>query len=269
MLVPQSPNDQSIRVLVIVADPMTARLLCADLRRHAQFHITECAPDADSISSYLADDPPNTLLLIGVESRKAVLDLLPLIRQVRNQYPRIRPIMLLDDSSRELIAELFRAGAKGVFSRSEYDAQLLCRCIRCVASGQIWANSEQLGFVLDSFTETASLNVFNARGEEMLTRREKDVVRLVAEGFGNREIAQQLGLSVHTIKNYLFNVFEKLGISSRAELVMYVLSNSDNAVARAEDKDQPCPDKKPVQGYRPHRDAQFHVGPRVVKRFAG
>jgi DNA-binding NarL/FixJ family response regulator len=152
-----------------------------------------------------------------------------LLRQVRNRYPSARPVMLLDDSSREFIAELFRAGAKGVFSRSEYDAQLLCRCIRCVSSGQIWANSEQLGFVLDVFAETASLNVFNASGEKMLTRREKDVVRLVAEGFGNREIAQQLGLSVHTIKNYLFNVFEKLGISSRSELVMYVLSNSDNA----------------------------------------
>jgi DNA-binding NarL/FixJ family response regulator len=48
-------------------------------------------------------------------------------------------------------------------------------------------------------------------------------------------IPQQLGLSEHTVKNYLFNVFDKLGISSRAELVMYTLSNSDNGLLPADE----------------------------------
>ena len=90
----------------------------------------------------------------------------------------------------------------------------------------MWAKSEQLCFVLDAFVETAPMHILSAKGEELLTPREKDVVRLVADGFGNREVAQQLGLSAHTVKNYLFNIFDKLGCSSRAELIMYVLSNS-------------------------------------------
>jgi len=54
-----------------------------------------------------------------------------------------------------------------------------------------------------------------------LTDREVQVVRLVAEGYTNREISQALGLSEHTIKNYMFRVFDKVGVSSRVELAIY------------------------------------------------
>ena len=50
-------------------------------------------------------------------------------------------------------------------------------------------------------------------------------MRLVAEGLGNREIAEQLALSEHTVKNYLFHIFDKLGISNRVELVLYAVTN--------------------------------------------
>jgi DNA-binding CsgD family transcriptional regulator len=60
----------------------------------------------------------------------------------------------------------------------------------------------------------------------LLTKREEDVVRLLAEGMQNREIARELNLSEHTIKNYLFHIFDKLGVSSRVELILYAVSNS-------------------------------------------
>jgi DNA-binding CsgD family transcriptional regulator len=57
-----------------------------------------------------------------------------------------------------------------------------------------------------------------------LTRREEEVVRLVAEGMRNEEISQQLAITEHTVRNYLCRIFEKLGLSSRVELVLYALS---------------------------------------------
>ena len=59
-----------------------------------------------------------------------------------------------------------------------------------------------------------------------LTKREEDVVRLLAEGLQNRDIAKELKLSEHTIKNYLFHIFDKLGVSSRVELVLYAVSST-------------------------------------------
>jgi DNA-binding CsgD family transcriptional regulator len=60
-------------------------------------------------------------------------------------------------------------------------------------------------------------------GQPLLTKREDDVVNLVFDGLPNRETAQRLGLTEHTVSNYLFRIYEKLGISTRVELVLYAL----------------------------------------------
>ena len=69
------------------------------------------------------------------------------------------------------------------------------------------------------------LRVLSANGENLLTSREEQVVALVADGLSNRNVAAELGLSEHTVKKYLFRIFEKLGISSRVELVLYALNH--------------------------------------------
>jgi DNA-binding NarL/FixJ family response regulator len=65
------------------------------------------------------------------------------------------------------------------------------------------------------------------------------VAQLVAEGLNNHDIAQQLHLSDHTVKNHLFHIFDKLGISSRVELVLYAVSNSKRPPASVSDDDPP------------------------------
>jgi DNA-binding NarL/FixJ family response regulator len=67
------------------------------------------------------------------------------------------------------------------------------------------------------------LRVVGANGEKLLTSREEQVVALVADGLSNRNVATELGLSEHTVKKYLFRIFEKLGISNRVELVLYAV----------------------------------------------
>jgi DNA-binding NarL/FixJ family response regulator len=61
----------------------------------------------------------------------------------------------------------------------------------------------------------------------LLTRREEDVVRLVADGLKNREIAERLKVKEHSIRNYIYRIFEKLGVSSRVELILYVFSQRE------------------------------------------
>ena len=212
-----------IRVLVSDSDKITVRLLAADLMRQQQFEVEYClaADITDHISTVLP-----AVLLLSARLQDPAPEMLGLLRKVRANFPSLRVIVLSDACGREMITEVFRAGARGFFDRSSYDPVPLCRCIQRVAEGQIWATSEELSFVLDAFSETAPFHMFQANGIELLTPREREVVRLVSDGFANREVAQQLGLSTHTVKNYLFSVFDKIGVSSRAELIMYVLSNN-------------------------------------------
>ena len=117
---------------------------------------------------------------------------------------------------------------------------MLCRCVEQVVEGQIWANSSELREVVGALAQMAPLRVVNADGMKLLTKREEDVVRLLAEGMGNREIAHELKLSENTVRNYMFHVFDKLGVSNRVELLLYSISSTKRAQSIAGgDKEQP------------------------------
>jgi DNA-binding NarL/FixJ family response regulator len=78
--------------------------------------------------------------------------------------------------------------------------------------------------VLNAFRAAVPLRVTAVDGKVLLTKRQEQLVGLVAEGMSNREIAHNLRLSQHTVKNYLFRIFDKLGVSSRAELIIYAFN---------------------------------------------
>ena len=103
----------------------------------------------------------------------------------------------------------------------------LCKCIRCVSEGQVWANSRQQRYILEALVQGLAPFVTDWKGRVLLSRREQEVVSKVAEGMRNREIAELLRVSEHTVKNHLFRIYERLGISNRAELILYLHSHKN------------------------------------------
>ena len=150
------------------------------------------------------------------------LEGLRFVSEIRNLHREVSIVVLLDTLERNLVVEAFRCGAQGVFCRSD-SFQALCKCILCVHDGQIWASSAELEFVLDALTDPMPIEVRGSPSSRPLSKREEEIAHMVAEGFSNRQISERLELSEHTIKNYLFRVFEKLGVSTRVELTLYAL----------------------------------------------
>jgi len=153
---------------------------------------------------------------------------LEVLTEVRSQRPDLKAVVLLDSSAHENVVEAFRSGARGVFSRNQ-PVKTLCKCITVVNDGQIWANTRELGFLLEALSVTPPLSRTCAQGLSGLSERERDVVRCLAQGLSNRDISLRLGISQHTVKNYMFRIFEKLGVSSRVELLFFVLSRNVEA----------------------------------------
>jgi len=149
------------------------------------------------------------------------------LRHYHLSHPEVSKVLLVESCDREIVVSAFRSGVRGIFCLSESSLRSLGKCIQRVARGQIWADTEQLSYLLDLISEVPSLRVFNSYGDHLLTPREEQVVALVAEGLANREVAMELRLSEHTIKKYLFRIFDKLGISTRVELVLYAVNHGD------------------------------------------
>ena len=195
------------------------------LKRHKHFHVFDSATTAQEAVEAVKSANPD-VALISMTLSDGPLSGFGALRQIRELAPDVKSVLLFYTHERNLVVDAFRAGARGVFCISESNFQALCRCVEQVQAGQIWADSSELSEVLETFSQVAPMRVVNAEGMRLLTKREEDVVRLLAEGLQNRDIAQELKLSEHTIKNYLFHIFEKLGVSSRVELVLYAVSNS-------------------------------------------
>jgi len=221
------PQQDRIRVLAADNTSMNTQLLVETLGRDGQFNVASPASKEPEILGILKRERSQVALISarqGPDSRGGF----GLSREICAVSPSTRIIMLLDSSERTPVIEAFRSGARGVFCRTE-SLKLLAKSIRCVHEGQIWASSSELQFLLESMAEPVPMKFLSASGEALLSAREVDVVRCVAEGLSNREIAQRLTLREHTVKNYLFRIFDKLGVSSRVEVVLYALGNQGNA----------------------------------------
>lgn len=211
-----------IRVLAADSTRMNSQLLATALERDKRFQVLDAPPDASTVMAAVAKEKP-AVILISAEIDGNPRRGFEVAREIHSLHSETRVVMLLDTSERSQVVEAFRAGARGVFARSE-SLKALAKCILCVSQGQIWANTKELRFLLEALGEALPLRVIDARGTELLSRREQEVVRCVAEGLSNREIAQRLGLTEHTVKNYLFRIFDKLGVSKRVEVVLYAYS---------------------------------------------
>ncbi len=220
----QAATSDVINVLVADSHRMQAQLLTTALRRHSEFHVATCPLDTVSILQAIATELPRVALL-SLSSAADIPETLMTMRRLHLAHPEIPEILLVDSCDRDLVINAFRSGARGIFTINDANIRLLCKCLFRVAAGQVWANSEQLSYIIDLISEVPSLRVLNSRGTPLLTPREEQVVALVAEGLGNRQIARELNLSEHTVKKYLFRIFEKLGISTRVELVLYAVNN--------------------------------------------
>jgi len=223
-----SPATASDAVSVLVADSnrMQAHLLTNALRRHAEFRVVTCPMDMPSLLHSAAAKSPRVVLL-SPNPAVSPAENMAMLRQFHLAHPEVIKIVLVESSDRALVIAAFRSGARGIFSLSDATLRSLSKCIQRVAEGQIWANTEQMNCLLELISEVPSLRVFNTLGNQLLSPREEQVAALVAEGLSNREIAQELNLSEHTVKKYLFRIFDKLGISTRVELVLYAVNHGD------------------------------------------
>ena len=126
----------------------------------------------------------------------------------------------------ESAAEFIRAGAAGIVYRNVTGASLV-ECIRKVAKGENWVQDNAVA------KEVEESDQVGARVRDRLTPKELKIVALVVQGYKNKEIATRLGTTEQVIKNYLRNVYDKIGVGDRLELALFTIHHRILAEAAA------------------------------------
>ena len=218
-------DGPSLRVLVGDASRMASQLIAGQLKTSRSPRFETILPvcfTSKTIADEIIRTQPDVALISSVLQDSSFAGY-SVLRTIQPLNLPTRLILLLEDCEHDLVIDAFRSGARGVLSRAESSEQL-SKCVYTVHRGQIWATTRDMEYILEELVATRPLRIVDAHGSSLLSKREEEVVALVADGLTNRQISEQLKLSEHTVKNYLFKVFEKLGISTRVELVLYALS---------------------------------------------
>jgi len=223
----QQSRSSATTVFIAESSYLNCQLLEAAFRRKSR-GIVIVGSDVETVraQAFIENRQPD-VAVVSAQLESGPFDGYRLLSQLRSSQCSTRAILLLGSRERDLIIDAFRCGAHGVMFRDER-VETLRRCIRAVHQGQVWANSEQLRHLLDVLCRSAPLGFRQGARLDLLSRRQVDVVRLVAQGMTNRDVAAQLGLSEHTVRNYLFEIFNRVGVSTRVELVRFYLHNDQS-----------------------------------------
>jgi DNA-binding NarL/FixJ family response regulator len=217
-----SINGQKATVLVADATKMDCQLVSDAIQRHGHFRVIgQVTSSTEAVSAVRFAQPDVAVISARLEDGATAG--LWALQGLRALHGRSRTVTLLDKDERQMVVEAFLNGTRGIFCRIGSSGDLR-KCIRSIHNGEIWISSAQAEYVVDALVQAPGLRLSKGSDENALSKRELEIARLVATGLSNLEVSGKLGLSRHTVKNYLFRIFEKLRISTRIELVLFILS---------------------------------------------
>jgi DNA-binding NarL/FixJ family response regulator len=208
----------SIRVLICDDHALFRRGLVMVLESEDGIEVVAEAEDGEDAVAKAEDSAPDVILMdvrmpkmSGIEATRAIAD----------AVPTAKILMLTVSDEEEDLYEAVKAGATGYLLK-EISIEEVANAIRAVTTGQSLISPSMASKLLSEFNNLAKQAQQKVLAPR-LTDRELQVLKLVAQGLSNREVAEQLFISENTVKNHVRNILEKLHLHSRMEAVVYAV----------------------------------------------
>jgi len=200
---PLGESDRTIRVLCVDDHPLIRKGIASILANEPDMELVAEASDGREAVRVFRESHPDVTLM---DLRMPELDGIAATRAIREEFPAARIIALTSYEGDQDIYRALDAGVRGYLLKEAVHTDVL-RAIRTVHAGKRLMPAEVAGRLTEYFPQMA------------LTRRETEVLGLVANGLGNKEIAEQLGTATGTIKIHIKNILEKLSAADRTQAV--------------------------------------------------
>jgi len=216
------PGESEIRqVKILLADdhPLMRKAVRITLEKEAGFKVVGEADDGEE-AIRLADSLNPDLVIMDISMPK--LNGVQATREIRAHHPNIIVLILTVHDESEYLVELFEAGASGYLTKEIVDKDLISSIYRALSGEKVVP-----GHMLNDIIKQASKNYRKTLPQEeksTLSAREIEILKMAARGLNNRRIAEELQLSLFTVKTYMVEIFSKLHATSRTEAVIIALN---------------------------------------------
>lgn len=214
----------SIKILLADDHELTRKGIAYGLKTYSELNVTGDVENGAMAVEFVKQNQPDVVLMDiampvmnGIDATKKILEL----------YPKIKVLMLTSINDKKEVAAAFQSGAHG-YCMKDIHSETLLKVIKTIQEGAIWIDPKIANFVLD-ILQTANNNslpnIENAN-QFNLTTREKEILKLIAKGESNKEIAEELVLSLHTVKNHVKSIIQKFSVSDRTQVAIIALKEN-------------------------------------------
>jgi two-component system nitrate/nitrite response regulator NarL len=209
-------------ISIVIADDHTIFRDALRSLLEDRFSVIGEAADGDEVVNAVTRLKPDILLLDLNMPRCNGLEALKKLAALKTS---VRTLLLTAEIDRAQMVEALLMGASGVLLK-DTNPLLLVKAIHTVMNGQYWIGRESVNEVIDVLRDLASSVRSEQRKDKFgLTPRELEIVQALAAGEVNKEIARRLAISDQTVKHHLTNIFNKLGVSQRLEVVLFAMKH--------------------------------------------
>jgi DNA-binding NarL/FixJ family response regulator len=210
-----------IRVAIADDHPVMREGLNRLLQAEAGFDVIGQAANGAETVKLVKRLQPDVLMLDVDMPEGSGMDVL---RELAKTQTNCRVILIGGELTREQSLEAVRLGARGVVTR-DATTSLIFKSIRTVMEGQYWIGRDAISDLISCLLPGQASRPPATESKFGLTQRELQIITAVVAGYANKEIADRLSLSEHTVKHHLSSVFAKLGVANRLELALFAINH--------------------------------------------
>jgi DNA-binding NarL/FixJ family response regulator len=218
-----SKSNGDVLKVVVADDHALYRAGLRELLEEEEVEVvSEASTGEEAVQQAIKTQPD----VVVMDVRMPGMDGIEASRQIKQRLPRTQIVMITGvEHDQEQLLRAIDAGARSYIGKDD-DPRVIVEAVRSASQGGAYLSPEAVRQLLDKLSQRQAAAATPARpGGGRLTDREKDVLRLVAKGLHNREIAKELGLSVRSIGNHMAKIYAKLHIHARSEAVRYAIKH--------------------------------------------
>jgi NarL family two-component system response regulator LiaR len=231
-------KSDSIKVMLVDDHEVVLEGLIRILEKQGGIQIVSVAGSAEEALEKLERFPPDVIV---VDIQLPGMNGIELIKRIKKSHPDIEAITLTVFDDEQFARQAIKAGAIGYVIKDAAKDELV-KAVRSAAKGETLISTSVARKLIDEMTEPAAKKKKKAEGFENLSQREVDVIKLMAKGHNNRQIADLLYISEHTVKVHIRNIFRKIDVTDRTNAVLWAI---DRGLVLEEDESIK-PDKPPL-----------------------